>query len=46
MERVAIVTGLRTPFLKQSTGFKHLSALELGQSLVSELLTVYPLSTH
>lgn len=35
---VAIVAGLRTPFAKQSTLFKNLSALELGTLVVSELL--------
>jgi len=28
--RVAIVAGLRTPFVKSGTAFKDLSALELG----------------
>jgi acetyl-CoA acyltransferase len=36
--RVAIVAGLRTPFAKQSTAYKNLSALELGQKVVAELL--------
>ena len=36
--RVAIVAGLRTPFAKQSTAYKDLSALELGQLCVRELL--------
>jgi len=36
--RVAIVAGLRTPFAKQSTAYRHLSALELGQTVVAELL--------
>ena len=35
---VAIVAGLRTPFAKQSTAYKSLSALELGQTVVTELL--------
>jgi acetyl-CoA acyltransferase len=35
---VAIVAGLRTPFAKQSTLFKNLSALELGTLVVAELL--------
>lgn len=36
--RVAIVAGLRTPFAKQGTAFKNLSALDLGRMVVSELL--------
>ncbi|WP_299496235.1 acetyl-CoA C-acyltransferase FadI [uncultured Shewanella sp.] len=38
-ERVAIVSGLRTPFAKQATAFHGISALELGKVVVSELLT-------
>ncbi len=36
--RVAIVAGLRTPFAKQSTAYKSVSALDLGQLVVAELL--------
>src|SRR5437868_1205244 len=36
--RVAIVAGLRTPFLKAGTSFKDLSALELGKQVVAELV--------
>ena len=36
--RVAIVAGLRTPFVKSNTGFKDFSALELGRQVVSELV--------
>jgi len=36
--RVAIVAGLRTPFVKANTAFKDLSALELGRQVVSELV--------
>jgi acetyl-CoA acyltransferase len=36
--RVAIVSGLRTPFLKQGTGFRNMSALDMGASVVAELL--------
>jgi acetyl-CoA acyltransferase len=36
--RVAIVAGLRTPFVKQGTAYKDLTARELGQIVVSELL--------
>lgn len=37
-ERVAIVAGLRTPFAKQSTAFRGISALELGSLVVNELI--------
>jgi acetyl-CoA acyltransferase len=37
-KRVAIVAGLRTPFAKQSTAFKKLSALDLGATVVGELM--------
>jgi acetyl-CoA acyltransferase len=36
--RVAIVAGLRTPFAKQGTAYKALSALDLGTIVVKELL--------
>ena len=36
--RVAIVSGLRTPFARQGTAYKGLSALELGCIVVRELL--------
>jgi acetyl-CoA acyltransferase len=36
--RVAIVAGLRTPFAKQLTAYKDLSALDLGKLVVTELL--------
>jgi acetyl-CoA acyltransferase len=36
--RIAIVQGLRTPFAKQGTLYKGLSALELAKIVVSELL--------
>src|SRR5438067_2520207 len=36
--RVAIVAGLRTPFVKSNTAFKDLSALELGRQVVAELV--------
>lgn len=37
-KRVAIVEGLRTPFAKQSTAYKKLTALDLGTAVVGELL--------
>jgi acetyl-CoA acyltransferase len=36
--RVAIVAGLRTPFVKAGTVFNDLSALDLGRIVVSELV--------
>lgn len=36
--RVAIVAGLRTPFAKQGTAFRTMSALDLGTAVVGELL--------
>ena len=36
--RVAIVAGLRTPFAKQGTAYRDLSALELAKIVVSELI--------
>lgn len=36
--RVAIVAGLRTPFAKQGSAYRDLSALDLGKMVVSELL--------
>ena len=39
-ERIAIVSGLRTPFARQSTAFDRLSALALGKLAVNEMLQV------
>ena len=36
--RVAIVAGVRTPFARAGTAFKHLSAIELGKLCVAELI--------
>src|SRR5580658_6105764 len=36
--RVAIVAGLRTPFVKAGTAFKNLTALELGRIVAAELI--------
>jgi len=36
--RVAIVAGLRTPFARQSTVYKDISAIDLGKMVVSELM--------
>jgi acetyl-CoA acyltransferase len=38
MPRVAIVHGLRTPFAKSGTHYAHLSALDLGKIVVTELI--------
>jgi len=37
-ERIAITHGLRTPFLRQATGFHGIPAVELGRMLISELM--------
>ena len=37
-ERIAIVDGLRTPFAKQATAYHGVPALDLGKTVVSELL--------
>lgn len=37
-ERIAITHGLRTPFLRQATGFHGIPAVELGRMVVSELM--------
>ena len=36
--RVAIVDGLRTPFVKSGTVFKDLTTLDLASAVVKELL--------
>jgi len=38
-DRIAVVAGLRTPFARQMTHFKSLNAIEMGQMVVSEMLT-------
>ena len=42
-ERIAIVSGLRTPFARQGTVFRGLPALELGTLVVNELLARTPM---
>lgn len=37
-ERVAVVAGLRTPFAKQSTAYRDMTTLDLGRTVVKELL--------
>jgi acetyl-CoA acyltransferase len=44
--RVAIVSGLRTPFAKQGSAYKDLSALDLGKIVVAELLSRTGLEPH
>jgi acetyl-CoA acyltransferase len=36
--RIAVVLGIRTPFARQGTAFRDLSALDLGKLVVAELL--------
>lgn len=36
--RVAVIGGLRTPFLKSTTGYQELSTLQLAQSVVNEMM--------
>jgi acetyl-CoA acyltransferase len=36
--RIAVVAGLRTPFARQGTAYRDLSALDLGKIVVSELV--------
>jgi acetyl-CoA acyltransferase len=37
-ERIAVVSGLRTPFAKQATAFNGVSALDMGKMVVNEML--------
>ncbi len=37
-DRVAVIAGVRSPFARQGTFFRHLSAIDLGRMVVSELL--------
>ncbi|MFT5452536.1 MAG: acetyl-CoA acyltransferase [Enterobacterales bacterium] len=37
-DRIAFVSGLRTPFARQMTAYKGISAIELGQLVVREML--------
>ncbi|MCT8248523.1 acetyl-CoA C-acyltransferase FadI [Proteus faecis] len=38
-DRIAIVSGLRLPFAKQATAYRGIPAVELGRSVVQELVT-------
>jgi acetyl-CoA acyltransferase len=44
--RVAIVAGLRTPFAKQATAYRDLSALDLGKTVVAELMSRVGIDPH
>ncbi len=44
--RVAIIGGLRTPFVKANTVFNDLTALDLGRIVVQELVQRYELNPH
>lgn len=44
--RVAIIGGLRTPFVKANTVFNDLTALDLGRIVVQELVQRYDLNPH
>ena len=37
-DRIAVVSGLRTPFAKQATYFHHVPALDMGKMVVNEML--------
>lgn len=37
-DRIAIVTGLRTPFSRQATAFHGVPAIDLGKMVVGEML--------
>ncbi|MDP5291364.1 acetyl-CoA C-acyltransferase FadI [Oceanimonas sp. CHS3-5] len=43
-DRIAIVTGLRTPFVRQASAFNGIPALDLGRMVVAELLARTPVS--
>lgn len=44
--RVAVVRGLRTPFAKQATAYRNMSALDLGKTVVNELLARTGVDPH
>ncbi|WP_417618216.1 acetyl-CoA C-acyltransferase FadI [Oceanisphaera sp.] len=43
-DRIAIVSGLRTPFARQATALRGIPALELGTMVVNELLARTPMA--
>ncbi|OXS16919.1 acetyl-CoA C-acyltransferase FadI [Zobellella denitrificans] len=42
-DRIAIVSGLRTPFARQATAYRGIPALDLGRMVVAELLARTPM---
>lgn len=42
-QRIAFVSGVRTPFARQGTAFRHVPAVVLGQFVVAELLRRCPI---
>src|SRR5690606_6661552 len=44
--RVAVVRGLRTPFVKQATAYRNMAALDLGKTVVAELLARTGVDPH
>ncbi|MBL4830830.1 MAG: acetyl-CoA C-acyltransferase FadI [Aliivibrio sp.] len=40
-ERIAVVTGLRTPFAKQSTAFSTAPAVDMGKMVVNQMLNQF-----
>lgn len=45
-DRIAIVSGLRTPFARQATAYRGIPALELGTMVVNELLARTPINAN
>ena len=43
-DRIAIISGLRTPFARQATALRGIPALELGTMVVNELLARTPMA--
>lgn len=43
-ERIVFAYGLRTPFVRQATLFDGMTAIDLGQTLVTELLSRYEIN--
>jgi len=45
-KRIAIISGIRTPFAKSGTHYAHLTALDLGKLAVAELLERSPINPN
>ncbi len=45
-DRIAVVSGLRTPFARQGTFFKHVNSIDLGRMVVKELLAQTNIDLH